>query len=244
MSRFESGMTEAAYRKVLFQSRYRLTNYKVNTTADVKNYIHQLLNFTKPDRPELSSVPQAFTDLEDINHIYPMAGAFFSFPIHTVGYLETFQEDWSNVIAPLYNLSKPFNYFVGRHATDVSFPSTKKMEAEPSNMRYYYRSLLRREPVYAKAICQLMLIDYVCLPQYPLPQVCEFLNSTREEGVRLLTAGRSTVQISVGCLGYSNISNIVELLVLGRPNFFFSFAYCRMCRVSLQRHFCALQVLV
>ena len=56
-------------------------------------------------------------------------------------------------------------------------------------MRHYYRLLLAREPVYARVVCHLVLIDYVCLPEYALPPACQFLAGAREEGVRLLTNG-------------------------------------------------------
>lgn len=208
--RFESSLTEAAYRTVLFNSRFYGFKWAINSTQDVKHYIHQLLNFTRPRRRSNSmlmpstTLKYAFTDLEDIFHVFPMAGSLFAFPVHTIGHLETFKQDWDTKLRPLYNLTAPFDEMAGKHATSLYHPTdvlrhhnvrtkVKQKPPEPSNMRHFYRLLIEQEPVYAQVVCQLMLIDYVCLPQYPLPQVCEFLNATREEGVRLLTAGRNTV---------------------------------------------------
>ena len=32
---------------------------------------------------------------------------------------------------------------------------------------------------YTRAICHMLLIDYVCLPEYSLPVECQFLNQSR-----------------------------------------------------------------
>ncbi len=42
---------------------------------------------------------------------------------------------------------------------------------------------------YTKAVCHLLLIDYVCLPEYSLPENCHFLNASRELAVDALKKG-------------------------------------------------------
>ena len=43
---------------------------------------------------------------------------------------------------------------------------------------------------YKRAVCHLILVDYICLPMYKLPVECEFLNATREEAVSAMKEGR------------------------------------------------------
>ena len=50
--------------------------------------------------------------------------------------------------------------------------------ADPGNVRPNLRLLFSKEVKYKRAICHLLLIDYVCLPEYPLPSDCLFLNET------------------------------------------------------------------
>ena len=95
-------------------------------------------------------------------------------------------------VLPLYNLTWiPFDYSLGAHATSVHHPTMKnssKTNGDEFRLRYQYRALLQTQPEYARAICHLVLIDYVCLPKYTLPKYCQFLESIRSEGVRILTS--------------------------------------------------------
>ena len=43
---------------------------------------------------------------------------------------------------------------------------------------------------FSRAVCHMVLIDYVCLPEYVLPPDCQFLNSTREIALAALLDGR------------------------------------------------------
>ena len=42
---------------------------------------------------------------------------------------------------------------------------------------------------YMRAVCQLLLVDYVCLPSYPLPTECSFLNDSRNAAMEALSRG-------------------------------------------------------
>ena len=42
---------------------------------------------------------------------------------------------------------------------------------------------------YTRAVCHLLLVDYVCLPSYPLPPDCQFLNRSRATAMEALSKG-------------------------------------------------------
>jgi len=44
-------------------------------------------------------------------------------------------------------------------------------------------TLFQNEPQFQRAICHLLLTDYVCLPMYQLPEGCKFLTKTRQAAV-------------------------------------------------------------
>ena len=52
------------------------------------------------------------------------------------------------------------------------------------------QELFISEPQYLRAICYLLLVDYVCLPMYVLPGPCQFLNATRRAAEEALAKGK------------------------------------------------------
>eukprot|EP01036_Dinobryon_divergens_P035423 gene35423-45896_t len=129
-----------------------------------------------------------------MDHFFPLSGALFEFPLRAVGHLERFKEEWDTIIRPLYGITEEYNLRHGYHPTSEIHPRNKKNKntnsysnsndmsiptaGESNNVRSVLRLLFAKELKYKKAICHLLLIDYVCLPEYPLPIDCQFLNDT------------------------------------------------------------------
>ena len=120
-----------------------------------------------------------------------MAGTLKRFPIHIYGHLEEFKEDWLTKIVSVYNLTTAFDYSVGRHATAINHPDGRPRKdkhtnyGDPNYFRYFYRRLIHDDPSVGRAICNIILIDYVCLPHYVLPPMCSYLESIRIDGMKL-----------------------------------------------------------
>jgi hypothetical protein len=53
--------------------------------------------------------------------------------------------------------------------------------SDPNNARTALLELFREDVRYKRMVCQLLLLDYVCLPMYSLPKECEFLDNTVKE---------------------------------------------------------------
>ena len=117
--------------------------------------------------------------------------------------MEHFSKNWEEVIVPLLNL-KPNSYDIkaGMHASDVYNPGTietinkKETNVLPSNesidieklhkFRDLFRSLHATDPGLWQAMCRMILIDYVCFPQYQLPMGCTSLYHEVYRGRQLL----------------------------------------------------------
>eukprot|EP01036_Dinobryon_divergens_P022949 gene22949-31255_t len=189
---FESGLAQAGESTSFHNKKFNnVLDWKFNSTNELKYYLNKLLDFNV-----------AFNESSDMRlnalvHIYPMAGVLLNHVIDFIGRLETFQSDWNEKIVPKYNLSIPFDFSEGVHASAINHPSgihasnASLNHGDPQNVRLYYRLLLKQEPSYARAICNLVLIDYVCLPSYKLPRECEFLQHARSEGENILTSVHS-----------------------------------------------------
>ena len=102
------------------------------------------------------------------------------------------------IAAVMFLILLQYNSTLGDHPTseihpqrktgfDRSYSSTDKFSAmnvskgtaaDPDHVRTVLRELFAKEVKYKRAICHFLLIDYVCLPEYPLPEDCLFLNDT------------------------------------------------------------------
>mmetsp|Transcript_9081 Transcript_9081/g.13529 ORF Transcript_9081/g.13529 Transcript_9081/m.13529 type:complete len:322 (+) Transcript_9081:342-1307(+) len=194
--RFVSGFTEAVFLTYKHKSFYEKDGktMKKCTVSDVKSYLHGLLNYELP--------------LILMGHFYPMSGVFFQFNIHTLGHVQSFKSFWEKTIVPMYGINLQFREQLGLHATSVHHPNVAGQESkphspsrsnsssassskyDPNNARQELLKLLRTEPRYKRAICHLLLVDYVCLPMYALPPECQFLNRTREAAIAAVSRGQ------------------------------------------------------
>ena len=115
------------------------------------------------------------------DHLNRMSGAFFHFNIDIVGQLESFETDWNKKIIGEYPILKNFKFDMksGRHRTSVNHPAfkNKKQQAsklkDPQKTRFYYKELINTDKTVLRALCHMVLIDYVCFPQYKLPVECQ-----------------------------------------------------------------------
>jgi len=184
-SRFISGFTEAVYltyKKRKFVAADGVSPLQTNISA-VKAHIQATLDFKLP--------------LDLMGHFYPMAGVLFQFDIHLLGHFENFKTFWSETIQPVYHIKKKYAE-IGMHVTSVNHPKASeiaqrtKMDAnrDPNNARKALSELLQSDKKYKRAICHLLLVDYVCLPMYDLPVECHFLNRTRDAAINAVSKGR------------------------------------------------------
>lgn len=83
----------------------------------------------------------------------------------------------------------------GFHPTAANHPMIKanntyfKIKLQASNttsFRGFFRDLASHNPDAMRAICHLILIDYICFPEYKLPPPCKFLEDKLKEGTALL----------------------------------------------------------
>jgi hypothetical protein len=132
--------------------------------------------------------------LDGFKHLFPMTNIFFKFHINIIGQLESFEDDWNHKIRPVYNISQPYVKSFGQHPTSVNHPFAEEEKrknnnsqinmpknSDPNNARTALLELFREDVRYKRMVCQLLLLDYVCLPMYSLPKECEFLDNTVKE---------------------------------------------------------------
>ena len=84
---------------------------------------------------------------------------------------------------------------LGLHKSSVFHPYANVVENmrtdsnsyRAHNFRKLFRSIERKDPSLWLAMCRLILIDFVCFPQYQLPRSCKKLQDDVERGRTLLT---------------------------------------------------------
>mmetsp|Transcript_3017 Transcript_3017/g.4605 ORF Transcript_3017/g.4605 Transcript_3017/m.4605 type:complete len:366 (-) Transcript_3017:332-1429(-) len=176
-SKFISGLAESVFRTSPRITLRKTEPLMVLNVTTAKKIFHKLLDCQQP--------------LVQLDHIYPMSGALFEFNVNKVGHLERFKKDWDMYIRPAYQIQMEYNEKHGAHPTSEIHPVRNKNSArvsvvDPSHVRPTLRLLFEKEIKYKRALCHLLLIDYICLPEYPLPYDCLFLNAT-------LTAAREAL---------------------------------------------------
>lgn len=192
--RLVKGFSESVWRYHFATSRQKDQNmiFKTLNTTIVKEKLIDLFAFRNPK-------------LAGIQTLYPMAGSLFAYSLDLIGHLDNFIVDWEEVIAPQYGLTKQAGYAYEYSSNQKYLPSDpdylKKrgqvnvthgllisQGADVSNARNTLSALFESEPAYARAICHLLLVDYVCLPSYPLPEQCAFLSKTRAAAEKALSS--------------------------------------------------------
>lgn len=126
----------------------------------VTKYINDILDFKRP--------------LKQIEHAYPMSGTFYSFkPPDFLGHLESFEQDWAKVKL-MYSLPLVA-------AFDKTLDSKRTTGGkDPQNVRKAFAQLPDNV---VRAVCHMLMSDYICFPEYPLPPQCQGLEPDRKEGM-------------------------------------------------------------
>lgn len=136
--------------------------------------------------------------LEMEEYMFPMSRTYLRFPVDIVGRLESFSEDWERKIVPAYGITALYDYHLGMHPTSTNHPlhsyntgTAKELSREdeggaavdrdPMRARESLVALLHSHSHYLRALCHILLLDYVCLTEYQLPHECAFLQPLRAE---------------------------------------------------------------
>jgi hypothetical protein len=80
--------------------------------------------------------------------------------VSLAGHLENFSEDWPR----LNQYLRAAIPYVGsrRHVSSQ----------DPLHLRASLETLLRTDSSYMRALCRLLLVDYICFPKYKVPADC------------------------------------------------------------------------
>ena len=171
VSRFISGYEDSIARLYSRSSE----KPKINSTT-IKKHMEILLEYEQP-------VPASYQNL------YPMAGAFFDFFIDILAQKDSLKEDWTQLICPAYGSlcqqsipSSPTASLrrknsVASATIPVKLPVPR---VDEHGVQEALQDLFSSSPQYLRAICHLLLVDYVCLPSYALPPQCQYLSKTRD----------------------------------------------------------------
>jgi hypothetical protein len=175
MSHFYSGIAEVIHLTYFYRSmeakkrNESVINDKNVTIQEMQGYLQDILNFQSP--------------FKWMHHLRRQSSAFLTYDIDIIGHLEHFLDDWNKYIVPRYNITSNFDLKEGAHPSSVSHPIAEK--GDTIGAREALAEVLNNTK-YMEAICRLLLVDYVCLPIYPLPTSCQGLESTRKEMIGTL----------------------------------------------------------
>jgi len=127
------------------------------------NWIIAVLDFKRP--------------LKQIEHFFPMSGVFFTWePPSFVGHLDAFDEGWA-AIRSMYGLPISVDF-------DKTYDSKVTTGGkDPQNVRTAFKDL---QDHVVKAICRIILVDYVCFPEYQMPPQCQSLERERRSAMSFL----------------------------------------------------------
>ena len=180
--RFESGFTEAIWQTNEFIQRHKLgPQINVTSVEDIKSLMVQFLELNSPFSRRAG------------DHLSTMSKVFFEFDIDIVGYLESFLTDWQAKIVTAYNLDSynhTFNHKLGKHSSAINHPGMEtNTQLRINSARLYFQKLLEADSNVMSAVCHLLMIDYVCLAKYSLPDKCQHLYPILDVGRKLLQLG-------------------------------------------------------
>jgi len=162
LDHFVSGLSESMHRTAYSGVSYSRLLRNV-TTDTLSMYISSFLQIKAPVKGPHLKEPQ---------HFYPMAGVFMEWPIHHVGFLEDFSSGWDH-IRSVYGITEAYNSSHGIKRTT---------EKDPSNVRSSFKELAAKKPKFLRAICHMIMLDYVCFPKYKLPEECKDMVVHRQRG--------------------------------------------------------------
>eukprot|EP01036_Dinobryon_divergens_P034481 gene34481-44555_t len=145
---------------------------KVNSSS-VRQHLNKLFDYERP-------IPSTYDNL------LPISGAFFDFNVDVFARQEHLEEDWKNIVCPWYSSVELCS---SSSAADLD-TSAKEFLPDDHDALAALKKLFVSEPQYLRAVCYMLLVDYVCLPMYVLPGPCQFLNATRRAAEEALAEGK------------------------------------------------------
>ena len=169
LQHFISGLTESVFRTA-YSGVPKSKNLRDIKIKDISMYITRFLE----GKPSDTYLPQ----LIQKEHFFPMAGTFLEWPIHYIGSLEDFDSHWGN-IRSFYGIQEHFNMSLGREKSTGG-------RKDPNNVRKGFAQLTSEDPRYMRALCHMLMLDYVCFPNYKLPEPCQDMENThRKKGMEI-----------------------------------------------------------
>ena len=184
MLKMESGFSQAVI------ECYDLLNKTKISITTVRQWLIDILNYknvnVSPTVHRSQELPLRWLD-----HIYPMSSSFFEFNVDILLSQEKLVENWEKHVVPTYGFqSNKLNHNLGSHKSSI-FHVRKKITRE---MQYIYKFRLLFRQIETEdinlwlAMCRLILIDYICFPQFQLPFSCRSLQKEVDEGRNILLA--------------------------------------------------------
>lgn len=183
LSHFESGFAEA----VLGQDLAKMGYYSAHRPLGLSwNYDvhHQTLDHVEMILNNFFTFNKRADPLYTKEHFFTQSGVLGMYDIDKVGAVEMFEEDWG-IIFGFWGANYTFNHKLGSHANSNSGVGGQKA-SDPKRAREFLNKLYEVKPQYLRAVCEYVLIDYVCLPKYELPKGCEHLQGELDLGRMLL----------------------------------------------------------
>jgi hypothetical protein len=127
-----------------------------------------------------------------LEHLSFMTAAFFRFNFTIVKHLENFRADWGDISAR-FGITARLDESQGLHAkTAVNHPTLQARDSggvgggsnsnssaaapvrdDVMHVHSRLEALFASKPEHLRAVCRILLIEYVCLPEYSLPAACQ-----------------------------------------------------------------------
>lgn len=163
LSHFISGLVESHFRSFGIKNRNMSDTFLAQTIKSNQvgfKFAHHMLDgilFDTDDNRKFIS-----DHLADCTHFAVQSYSLIEWKPDVIGYLENFQDDWQRV-----------NSFLGLNVTyqDSSPELSHPTVGDPMNLKASLLEVLHHMPKYMRAVCRLLMVDYVCL-RYTLPREC------------------------------------------------------------------------
>ena len=178
LAHFYSGMAEIVERTRIYGESFNYTLDKINSFT-MEEYLDSIIDATQTPHQSFSKDhPQHLPVLFQLAHLRFLANNFFVFNITIIKHLENYVSDWES-IHNRFELDFQFDFKQGLHAsTAVHHPSNPNKKDDNMHIHSRMDALFATTPGYLRAVCRLLMLDYVCFEEYTLPTACSSMNKT------------------------------------------------------------------
>jgi hypothetical protein len=164
LSHFLSGLVESYFKKLGVGSRPNMTDALITRMRHRRAGYHKARHLLDAlifgnDHMFLAR------ELAQLSHFSVQSYSLLKWQPAAIGFLESFEEDWRWVNREL-GLDVPYH---PRSAHPTS--------QDPMSLKQSLLQVLSKQPRYLRAVCRLLMVDYICL-QYSLPEVCSNMTTT------------------------------------------------------------------